>query len=248
MIEIQKNENWTREKISFAGEGNDRIIAYLYLPLRAQKPFQCMTFIPGGDVFLSRNLAQEAEWILGPHVKAGRAMFTVVMKGMTEREWDLGYSEPDTNSVEYRNLMVLQSSELNRGLDYLETRNEINNDKLSYIGFSWGSGTRLVFAGITNRFKSYVFIGGGVDERMLPTLPEVNPINYAPYIKVPKLLLNGKQDEEHLYKTRALPLYNLMQEPRKLAMVDGGHLPSLEVRVPIINNFLDETLDPVKFA
>jgi pimeloyl-ACP methyl ester carboxylesterase len=207
-----------------------------------------MTFIPGGDVFLSRNLAQEAEWILGPHIKAGRAMFTVVMKGMTEREWGPGYSEPDANSVEFRNLMVLQSSELNRGLDYLETRNEINNDKLSYIGFSWGSGTRLAFAGITNRFKSYVFIGGGIDERMLPSLPEVNPINYAPYIKVPKLLLNGKQDEEHPYKTRALPLYNLLQEPKKLAMVDGGHLPSLEVRVPVINNFLDETLGPVKFA
>jgi len=248
VIEVQENENWIKEKISFAGEGNDRIIAYLYLPLRAQKPFQCITFIPGMDVFYSRNLAQEAEWILGPHVKAGRAMFTVVMKGMTEREWGLDYSKPDTNSVEYRNLMVLHSSELNLGLDYLETRSEINVDKTSYIGFSWGSGSRLIFAGANNRFKSCVFIGGGIDERMLPTLPEVNPINYAPYIKVPKLLLNGKQDEEHLYKTRMMPLYNLLCEPKKLAMVDGGHLPSLEVRVPIINNFLDETLGPVKFA
>ena len=248
VIEVQKNENWTREKISLAGEGNDRIIAYLYLPLHAQKPFQCMTFIPSIDVFYSRNLAQEAEWILGPHVKVGRAMFTVVMMGMIEREWEPGYSKPDTNSVEYRNLMVLHSTELNRGLDYLETRSEINIDELSYIGFSWGSGSRLVFAGVNNRFKSCVFIGGGIDERMLPTLPEVNPINYAPYIKVPKLLLNGKQDEEHLYKTRMLPLYNLLREPKKLAMVDGGHLPSLEVRVPIINKFLDETLGPVKFV
>jgi len=248
VIAVEKNENWTREKITFAGEGNDRIIAYLYLPLRALKPFQCMVFIPGMDVFYSRNLAQEAEWILGPHVKAGRAMFTVVMKGMTEREWGPGYSKPDTNSVEFRNLVVLHSSELNRGLDYLETRSEINIDKLSYIGFSWGSGNRLAFAGITNCFKSYIFIGGGIDERMFPTLPEVNPINYAPYIKAPKLLLNGKQDEEHLYKTRALPLYNLLKEPKKIAMVDGGHLPSLEVRVPVINKFLDETLGPVKFV
>jgi eukaryotic-like serine/threonine-protein kinase len=200
------------------------------------------------DVFYSRKLDREAEWILGPHIKAGRAMFTVVMKGMIEREWGLDHSKPDSNSVEYRNLMVLHSNELNRGLDFLETRSEINIEKLSYIGFSWGSGSRLIFAGANNRFESCVFIGGGIDERMLPTLPEVNPINYAPYIKVPKLLLNGKQDEEHLYKTRMLPLYNLLCEPKKLAMVDGGHLPSLEVRVPIINNFLDETLGPVKFT
>lgn len=78
-------------------------------------------------------------------------------------------------------------------------------------------------------------------------LPEANPINFAPRIKPPKLLLNGKYDEASPYETEALPLYNLLCEPKRLALLDGGHVPPLEERVPVINKWLDETLGPVKF-
>jgi pimeloyl-ACP methyl ester carboxylesterase len=58
--------------------------------------------------------------------------------------------------------------------------------------------------------------------------------------------LNGRDDEEHRWYTRALPLWNLLREPKKLILVEGaGHLPPLEARVPAINRFLDETLGPV---
>jgi len=46
--------------------------------------------------------------------------------------------------------------------------------------------------------------------------------------------------------TRALPLWNLLREPKQLVLVDGaGHLPPLEARVPAINKFLDQMLGPV---
>ena len=64
---------------------------------------------------------------------------------------------------------------------------------------------------------------------------------------MPKLLLNGRQDEEHGYLTRALPLWNLLREPKRLVLVEGaGHVPPAEARVPAVNDFLDETLDPVR--
>jgi serine/threonine protein kinase len=33
--------------------------------------------------------------------------------------------------------------------------------------------------------------------------------------------------------------------PERLELVDSGHLPPVEIRNPIISDFLDETLDPV---
>ena len=58
---------------------------------------------------------------------------------------------------------------------------------------------------------------------------------------------NSGKGEEHPYYTRALPLWNLLREPKKLIMVEGaGHLPPLEARVPAINDWLDETLGPVE--
>ncbi len=66
-------------------------------------------------------------------------------------------------------------------------------------------------------------------------------------VKPPTLMVTGKYDEEHPYYTRALPLYDLLREPKKLVLVEGGHLPSPEARVPVINEWLDETLGPVKW-
>ncbi|MCZ6915634.1 MAG: hypothetical protein O7I93_02555 [Gemmatimonadetes bacterium] len=85
--------------------------------------------------------------------------------------------------------------------------------------------------------------------RILPAdalLPKADNVNFAPYIDVPKLLLNGRNDEEHPWYTRALPLWNLLREPKELILVDGaGHVPSVEERIPAINDFLDRTLGRV---
>ena len=68
----------------------------------------------------------------------------------------------------------------------------------------------------------------------------------APRIGAPTLLLNGRYDEEHPWISRGLPLWRLLREPKRLMIVEGGHLPRAEVRVPGINHWLDETLGPVR--
>jgi len=246
VIEIVETDDWTREKIRLTGLENDSILVYLYLPKRGGEPFQTMVFVPGAGSFFDWTVSENAEWLLGPNIKAGRALVAVVMKGMLEREWGPGYLVPEPSSVRFRDLMVRHATELRLGLDYLETRSEIDKDKLAYVGQSWGAGSRLLFAALDERFKSVVFVGGGIDETMHPTLPEASNINFAPYISVPKLLLNGRQDEEHGYYTRALPLWNLLREPKKFVLVEGaGHIPPVEARVPAINAWLDETLGPL---
>jgi pimeloyl-ACP methyl ester carboxylesterase len=142
--------------------------------------------------------------------------------------------------------MVLHGTELRRAVDYLETRADIDKRRLAYVGLSWGAGSRLPLAAIDDRFRAVVLIGGGIDERLQPTLPEASNINFAPYIRPPKLLLNGAVDEEHPWQTRGLPLWNLLREPKQLALVPAvGHVPPLQDRVPAINRFLDQTLGPV---
>ena len=65
-------------------------------------------------------------------------------------------------------------------------------------------------------------------------------------IRSPVLLLNGLYDEEHPWEQRALPLWRLLAEPKRLELVEGGHLPMAEARVPVINAWLDETLGVVR--
>jgi len=246
-LETLETEDWTRYTVRFNGVGEDPILAYLYLPAGTAPPYQTMVFIPGVAAFFGDPLDLQAEWLLGANIRAGRAVFSVVMDGMVGREWPPGRGFPDSNTVGFRDLLVRHSTELSLGLDYLETRDDIDMDRLAYVGLSWGAGSRATLAAIDDRWDAVIFVGAGIDERVHPTLPEALNVNFIPYIRVPKLLLNGRQDEEHRWLTRALPFWELLQEPKELVLVDNeGHVPSLEVRIPAINEFLDRWFGPVR--
>jgi pimeloyl-ACP methyl ester carboxylesterase len=134
------------------------------------------------------------------------------------------------------------------GLDYLATRDDIDVERLAYFGMSWGaSADGLISAAIETRYRAVVLIAAGIELYDPNKLPEANPINFVPYIRPPKLMIQGKYDEEFPLATHASPLFELLREPKQLIVVDWGHLPPLEARVAAINNFLDETLGPVKF-
>ena len=246
VVERVTTEDWTREAIRIAGPWSDPTPLYLYLPVRAARPLQTILFVPGWNTFLEQTPQGETERIMGPHIKAGRAVLAVVFKGMRGRPWDVARAVPTPSSVQFRQELVLHATELRQGIDYLETRPEIDMAQLAYVGFSRGSGSWLPFAAVDSRFRSVVLIGGGIDERMQPTLPEANSVNFAPHIQGPTILLNGRYDEEHSWNRRALPLWKLLREPKQLALLEGGHMPPAEQRVPVINAWLDETLGPVR--
>lgn len=234
---------WTLERITYNGPAGERVLAYLFLPRTGTPPYQTLVYVPSSAAFFGNNSAALAERDLAPLIRAGRAVFTVVMKGMTEREYPPGHESPRTNSVAFRDEMVLRAIELRLGLDYLATRDDIDTDALAYVAVSWGAGSRLVFAAVDDRFRATILIGAGIDERVHPTLPEASNINFAPRIRGPKLVLNGREDEEHPWLTRGLPLWNLLTEPKELQLFDGGgHVPPIEQRVPAMLDFLERHL------
>lgn len=249
LLEVVETDDWHREKLSFAGLGGDRIIIYLYLPKRIAKPFQCIQFIPGSDIFYARRASDYIKWFLASQIKAGRAVMAMVPKGGVEREWPAGHVAGSVGSVKYRDEMVHWSKEFSIGLDYLESRGDIDMGKLAHVGFSWGAGDiGIIHCAIEKRYGASIFIGGGIDQNNRYQLPEVNSINFASRIDHPKLILHGLYDEVRSYRDMALPLYELLTEPKTLHVFDGGHAPSLEISAPVIKSWLDKTFGPVRYA
>jgi formylglycine-generating enzyme required for sulfatase activity/tRNA A-37 threonylcarbamoyl transferase component Bud32/pimeloyl-ACP methyl ester carboxylesterase len=246
VTETQETSAWTRERVWIDGPQGDSVLVYFYAPRNVEPPYQTILFAASAGAFITETVAEQLEWIMGPVVQGGRAAVGVVLKGMVERGFDPDFQMPDPPTVGFRDLMVLHATELRLGLDYALSRGDVDNERIAYVGVSFGAGSRLVFSAVDDRYRSVIYLGGGIDERVKPTLPEADNVNFAPYVRVPKLLLNGRSDEEHPWLTRALPLWNLMSEPRELVLVDGGgHVPQLEARIPAMNDFLDRTLGPV---
>src|SRR6267143_396215 len=251
ILETVESPDWTRQKIGYVALEGDTALAYLYLPKQAAAPFQTMVYLSSSAAFVQiRSVPEEVMWAIAPNIRAGRAALAFVFKGMAERGFGPGWDPPDAGSVRFRDLMVLHGTELRRALDYLATRPEVDMRRLAYVATSWGAGSRLALAAIDNRFDAVVLLGGGIDERISATaLPEASSVNFAPYIRPPKLLLNGRDDEEDPWLTRGLPLWNLLREPKQLVLVPGaGHMVPLEARVSAINKFLDQMLGSVRRA
>ena len=246
LTEVEETDSWVRERIWIDGVSGDSVLLYLWTPRSAEPPYQTMVFVPGSSVFFSETLPEDAEWTIGPAIQAGRAALAVVMQGMLERPFPPGAGTAPPPSVGFRDLMVRHATELRLGIDYVVDRPDVDPEGLAYVATSWGAGSRLAFARVDDRYKAAVLIGAGIDERVKPTLPEADNVNFAPYLDVPTLMINGTNDEEHPWLSRAEPLWDLLSDPKELVLAEGaGHIPPAEVRIPAMNAFLDRVLGPV---
>ena len=247
VIETIENNDWRRETITFAGEDSSLATAYLYLPKNYAKPLQVVQYVPAGDVVRGlRPLPDSVEMFLTPLIKSGRAVFTVVLKGYIGRPFPPNYSPPESSTVEFRKQMVNWITDLRRGVDYLETRDDLDSQRLTFLGISNGANLGILLTAVETRYKYSVFVSAGLEPQVKDWIAETNYINFASQPRQPKLLVNGRYDETFPYNSDARPLVKLMREPKKPLTYDGGHIPTVEYFSTTINGWLDETLGPVK--
>ena len=112
--------------------------------------------MPAGDVFnRARSLPDsvEAGWI--PFIKAGRAIFTVVQKGFIERDRPPGYTPPSYTTIEFVEECVNTYTEIRKGIDYLETREDIDASRIAFFGPS-SAWTRNILPAIESRYRNVI--------------------------------------------------------------------------------------------
>jgi formylglycine-generating enzyme required for sulfatase activity/dienelactone hydrolase len=241
-------EHWRKEKISFdAAYGNERMTAYLFLPRNAVPPYQAVVFYPGGYAFRSRSSENLSTQFLGFILRSGHAVLYPIYKGSYERGGGLPLSGPGA----VRDQQIQQSRDLGRSIDYLETRPDIDRERLAYYGLSTGAVRGPILTALEPRFKASIFLSGGLPPYRLP--PEADPINFAPRAKVPALMVNGRHDFALPLETSQEPMFRLLGAPqkdkRRVVFDDSGHFPNPN-RVPEIYrealDWLDRYLGPVQ--
>ncbi|MBZ5625814.1 MAG: SUMF1/EgtB/PvdO family nonheme iron enzyme [Acidobacteriia bacterium] len=259
VVAVEEAQPWRREEIAFDGYGGERVRAFLYLPKNATPPYQVIHYLSGGAWWFGvpvTEVVESGSARLAPYIRAGRAVFLVVLKGFAGRELVGPYApwtpRPQDNqkyrlslaSAEHGEELLYGAVDMQRGFDYLETRSDIDTRKVAF----WNDSTfefGVVFAGVDQRYASVILVGSGVIPELYHIPPEMNPLHFAPHVRAPKLMLNGLYDDLHPERTSVEPLFRLLREPKRRANFVGGHMPLPEVAVPILNAWLDETLGPV---
>jgi formylglycine-generating enzyme required for sulfatase activity/dienelactone hydrolase len=219
----ESSEHWRRERISFkAAYGDERVPAYLYLPKSATPPYQTVVFFPSSAAHEVDNSRNPGLFIVSFIIRSGRALMYPIYKGTYERRVEI----EGPNSV--RDLIIQESKDMRRAIDYLETRDDIDTTKLAFCGLSWGGNWGPIFTAVEGRFKASLLVAGGMGRYPPERPPESIPLNFMPRSTVPVLMLNGRDDFTTPIETNIKPMFEFQgapEEHKKLVLLDGGHIP-----------------------
>jgi dienelactone hydrolase len=232
---------WVEQTIGFdAAYNGERMHAFLFLPRMGSPPYQTVIFFPSGDAF---NLRSSADMSVAPAktiVRSGRAFLYPVYKGTYERTY-----REDTGSSTEREARIAWSRDLGRAIDYLETRSDIDRDRLAFYGISDGADAGVLLTALEPRLKASVLQGTGIWPE---ADPEIDPVNFAPRVRLPTLVLTGRYDFGNPPETAQRPLFALLGTPlehKRLRIFEAGHALPMEDVAGEILPWLDRYLGPV---
>jgi formylglycine-generating enzyme required for sulfatase activity/dienelactone hydrolase len=237
---------WREEKITFrAAYGNERVTAYLFLPKNADAPFQTVLTFPGTYAFDIRSSARlETQWF-DFIIRSGRAVMHPIYKGTYERTIGGNFATYSSQPSVWRELAIQWHKDLGRSLDYLETRPELDREKLAYQGISIGAAQGPRLMALEPRLKAGVLLWGGLG--WAPA--EVNSLHFAPRSRAPTLMVNGRSDVMFPLEISQIPMFRLLgaaDKDKQHIVVEGGHVAFNQDVIREVLGWLDRYLGPVK--
>jgi len=240
-------ELWRVERVSYAAAyGGERITAYLFLPKKGSAPYQTVVYFPHSGGEYLQSFEQSEMNYLGFVLRSGRALFFPMYKGTYERR----LSQMPTGTIGRRDLAISRMKDLQRSVDYLQSRSDIDHARLAYFGVSLGARLGAVALAVEKRFATAVLWSGGFRTALTPVAPEIDEINFAPRVTTPVLMLNGAQDFAFPVETAQKPMFRLFATPeadKKLVIYEGGHVFPFARIIKDTLDWLDKYLGVPKY-
>jgi dienelactone hydrolase len=179
-------------------------------------------------------------------VKNGRAVLFPVCKGTFERGNDILadiYFNRDS-SRQFTRLFIEQTKDFRRSIDNLETRQDIDREKLAYYGMCSSGSLGAIIPAVEERLKASILVAGGFWTR---GRPEISLINFVTRVKTPTLMLNRKYDSIYPLQASSKPMFDLLgTRDKQQKLYETDHIPPRIEFVKETLAWLDRYLGPVK--
>lgn len=211
VVAVDSLEHWRREQVRFDLPYGEVGGALLHIPHNAEPPFQVVVFWGGSNILSRRSQDDEYLRAVGFLVRSGMVVAQPVFKGAYERD-DADFKttarslRAKSAGTTFRDYRIKWVQELSRTIDYLETRDDFDLDKLGYFGHSWGGQLAPIVLAVEERIDAAVLYVGGL-HLQYQFLPEVDPYNFLPRVRSPILMLNGQYDIVFPLETSQIPMF-----------------------------------------
>jgi len=261
----------TWQKIVYTGQ-DDRVPGLFFLPIgvSSKAPVPCIVLLHGlgGSkqqlIPLARFLGSigYASWAIDDADSGERALSTKTFPDYKSLgELVTGITGLTTTTI----------VDQRRGLDYLDTRPEINHQQIGMLGISLGALLGGVLGGVEPRLKAVILISGGGDlgeilvgeaktdvafGKLYPALlssadpalleqqlADIDPINFIAHISPRPLIMEHGRLDRIIPPDTAVALFDAANQPKSIEWFDkAGHPPPPMDLYPSISIFLDKYL------
>jgi dienelactone hydrolase len=221
------------DDISFSGPGDTRLNAYVLVPSNSEGRHPAVIYAhgAGGD---RQELLDEARQM----AEKGAVTLTLDMVYSSARARPL---PPGMAGVRENSRLEQQAvKEVRRAVDLLQSRDDVEDDEIGYVGWSQSARMGALISGVEHRIKAFDLIAGGaapvseyvkyapvdLQEELETILRRTDPIHFVGLAKPSELLFqDGRQDE--IVPAAALKeLAGAGSEPKEVRWYKSGHVPS----------------------
>jgi dienelactone hydrolase len=239
--------DWREERATIAtAYDGSRMSVHLFLPKRVRPPYQAVIFFPSARVLDLTNSSVLGDTSFFDYVvQSGRAVVYPVYQGTYERRAKGGLP----GSAKGMALTVQRFQDVARTLDYLATRAYIDTSRTAYLGFSMGAAEGVIYTTLLqDRLKADIFLDGGFF--LWKPAPGSDQADFAPRLRLPALMVNGRYDFSFSLDRSQRPLFDLLGTPpesKRHVVLDTPH----DVRahraelISAVLSWLDRYLGPV---
>lgn len=249
-VGVDTTDAWVVEHVEVdAAYGGERFTIHLFLPPGTENPLQTIIYFPGSGDIYRRSFSEMQHGGFDYLLRSGRAVAYPTYRGTFERGTGLR-SDIQDESNNWRDHVVSWSQDLRRTVDYLATRDDVDMDRLGYLGISWGGAVAPVMLATEDRIKAAVIIVGGL--LMQQTQPMADPFHFLPRVWQPTVMINARYDSFYPLETSGRPFFDNLgsvADQNRFVVIDANHGVLAYARNQVVGEalgWLDEHLGPVR--
>lgn len=258
-VETEEKNEITIHDISYASPKGGRVTGYLIVP-KGPGSFAGL-IIQHGSPGSRDSLKGYAEEV----VKTGAVALLIDAPFARRNGRFISFSEQDrAEQIQY---MI----DLRRGVDLLQSRPDVDPDRIGYIGYSYGAAMGGLLAGIEKRIKAFVFAvgdGGLVDHYENPTpandisdqvprdvfarwkamMDPIEPVRFVSYAAPSALLYQNARNDSLVNSESAKRYQEAGSQPKEIIWYNSGHGLGSEVfqdQVKWLSKYIG--IDPAKY-
>ena len=225
--------------IAYASPRGGKVTAYLVVPKRSG-PFAGLLFLHPGQwdrsCFLEEGIA---------FAQRGAVALSIDGPGQRPARFSL---HPPRTADEHHARWTQAIVDLQRGLDLLTSRPDVDPERIGYVGHSYGATLGGVLAGIEKRVKAYVLMAGLVAhsewwrsgdhefyhrfraqvtaeqlDEMVETMATVDALRFIGRAAPAALLFQFARHDQFISEHEALRYWRAASEPKEIRWYDTDH-------------------------